>query len=652
MPNLIDVNAEPIKSLLPILLQDKTTKKNIIWATDIYSDLGSGYTDKDQLTTELLSGDFTLQPRILKTLEEQQQRTRTKAEVMTPVWICNRMNNYLDEQWFDRSSIFNHENEDHSWIITEDHIIFETTSWQSYVDSRRLEITCGEAPYLVSRYDTTTGEIIPLSRRIGILDRKLRIVNENTETEEEWLLWAERAIEASYGYEYQGDSLLIARINILLTYWEYYHNRWKKEPQKALLQHISNIITWNIWQMDGLKDTVPSGKPFEAQHQITLVDLFTESDAVDSEMALPCQVHNWREKTSVSFMDCKRGGLKMSRKLFDYVIGNPPYQAEVQNEGDRANPVYDKFMDATYMVAECVELIHPARFLFNAGQTSKAWNEKMLNDEHFKVLLYEPDARVIFPNTDIKGGVAVTIRHARMNYGAIKVFAKFEELNSIIPKIENQTECYFDQLVSSRGQYRFSQEFYIDYPNASQSVGQGSGNMIVSNAFDSFTDVFTEKPVEDDLLIIGRTQNRRKYKYIRRRYVLPNKYIDAYKVVMAEANGTGQFGETLSTPFVSNPGEGATDTFISIGPFESKDEAENALSYIKTKFARALLGINKATQHNPRPVWKSIPVQNFSFTSDIDWSKSVHDIDCQLYHKYRLTSDEIAFIESHVKEME
>jgi len=335
------------------------------------------------------------------------------------------------------------------------------------------------------------------------------------------------------------------------------------------------------------------------------------------------------------------------------IIHNPPYQADVANEGDRANPVYDKFMDAAYEVADCVELIHPARFLFNAGQTSKAWNQKMLNDDHFKVLEYEADASRVFSNTDIKGGVAISLRDVRKTFGAIKTFAKYTELNSILQKVVQQTQSheYFDSLVSSRGQYRFSDKFYEDHPEA--VTDSGSGNMVVSNAFDALSHVFIGKKSEnsDTIAFIGRTQNARQIRYIQREYIIPNDYIDAYKVMMAEANGTGQFGETLSQPMISSPGEGATDTFISIGPFATKEEAAHALSYVKTKFARALLGVNKATQHNPRSVWKSIPLQDFTSASDIDWLAPIKAIDQQLYKKYNLSEEEISFIETHVKEM-
>lgn len=304
MAELINISAYPIKDVLSILLLDQTTKKNIIWATDAYALLGTGYDDKNIITPELLTGEFILQPRISKSLEEQLVRTRKKAEVMTPVWLCNKMNNYADEQWFNRNNVFNRENEDHFWEVVEEPVDFGKKSWKKYVDSRRLEITCGEAPYLVSRYDTTTGELIyPLKKRVGMLDRKLRIVNENTTEEEEWIKWAERAVQSCYGYEYQGDNLLIGRVNVLLTYREYYVERWGKEPDFTLLKRIATIISWNIWQMDGLKDTVPLGKLYEEFHQVNLFEYLGLEE--EEEEALPCKIRNWRSKTWMYFKDCK-----------------------------------------------------------------------------------------------------------------------------------------------------------------------------------------------------------------------------------------------------------------------------------------------------------------------------------------------------------
>lgn len=309
MEKLIDISSYPVANVLDLLLADKSTKKNIIWATDTYEEFGEGFTDKVQMDANaLLRRTDIIRPRIQKSQEAQAQRTRKKAEVFTPAWLCNRMNNHCDEDWFGRTGVFNTENEDHTWTVTERKIKFpKGKKWQHYVDSRRLEITCGEAPYLVSRYDVSTGElIVPPKLRIGMLDRKLRIVNENTDTYDDWLKWTVRAFEACYGYEYQGDNVLIARSNLILTFLDYYEERWERKPDGKLLDQLANKIAWNIWQMDGLKDTVPLGKPYEEFRQLTLFDTFGLEDEGENVLeAVPCRIFNWRSKSSLKFMDIK-----------------------------------------------------------------------------------------------------------------------------------------------------------------------------------------------------------------------------------------------------------------------------------------------------------------------------------------------------------
>ena len=215
MDKLINLNTYPVSENLKALLKDKTTKKNIIFATSVYSSKGTPIKETEQMTEEILK-EFTqyeIQPRVLKNKEQQQERTRAKAEVFTPSWICNKMNNHCDEEWFGRKNVFNTEQEQ-GWLVNTEKVKFDTEDgWKKYVDSKRLEITCGEAPYIVSRYDAATGELLEIRQRIGILDRKLRVVNENTYSETEWFRWVLRAYQSVYGYEFQGDSLLIARIN-------------------------------------------------------------------------------------------------------------------------------------------------------------------------------------------------------------------------------------------------------------------------------------------------------------------------------------------------------------------------------------------------------------------------------------------------------
>jgi len=665
---LIDIQGSPAALLLDLLLKDKSTKKNIIWAADTYEKLDHGFSDKEQINRSLLLQHADIiKPRIRKSQEVQQERTRKKAEVFTPAWLCNLMNNYCDKEWFGRKNVFNAEKDDHTWTVVEEPIEFpKRKTWKHYVDSRRLEITCGEAPYLVSRYDVSTGElIVPPKRRIGQLDRKLRIVNENAADYEEWVKWTIRAFEASYGYEYQGDNLLIARINLLLTFIDYYKERWGKEPDEKLLRTVVNKIVWNIWQMDGLKDTVPLGKPYEKFRQLTLFDMYSEMADNEPE-TIPCKIYDWRRDNSIFFNKLKEMKV-MGHKLFNFVIGNPPYQEEFSSNGNKtyAAPVYNYFMDAVDGIAQRAELIHPARFLFNAGSTPKAWNQKMLEDPHFKVLKYEEDATKVFPNTDIKGGIAVTYHDETKDYGAIRVFTKYDELNSILRKVTKQSGFKsMDEIVVTRTAYRLTDKMHDDHPEARYKEDENGNNIgmlskghdydMSTNIFDRLPQIFFDKSPDDGnkyIRVLGRKNNQRVYKYVKEDYVNETKNLHKYKLYLPSGNGNGQYGETLSSPIVSEPDVAATETFISIGTFDTEYEANSLLKYISSKFARALLGVLKITQHLTPTVWKYVPLQDFTSASDIDWSKSVHEIDLQLYRKYGLDEKEINFIETHVKEM-
>ena len=522
MERLIDVASYPVLPVLDKLLQNKSTKKNIIWATDTYASFGNGFQDTDQIDrTLLLQHADVIRPRIRKSMEDQAQRTRKKAEVFTPAWVCNEMNNVCDEDWFHRKNVFNTPQEDHSWVPTEGKIeLPKRKRWQCYVDSRRLEITCGEAPYLCSRYDASTGERIePLNRRIGIVDRKLRVVNENTQTREEWVKWAVRALDASYGYEYQGDNVLIARVNLYLTFIDYYKERWGEIPPGKLLRKIANRIAWNIWQMDGLKDIVPTGKPYEEFHQMTFGELFS-SDWEEAErkmeeaVAIPAVTYNWRSKLSVLFRKVKEK--TMGKKLFDFVIGNPPYQEETANDGDRKNPIYNLFMDQAYDTSSNVELITPARFLFNAGQTPKAWNKKMLEDTHLKVLYYEPDATRLFHDTEIKGGIAITFRSDSKDFGAIGTFTSYQEMNGVVKKV-NQVEHgknRLDSIIASQGLFRFSKLAFDAFPQVRALSGKGTGAKIVSNIIKKAPELFSSKRNEKSIRILGRIDGNREYRFI------------------------------------------------------------------------------------------------------------------------------------------
>ena len=294
--------------VLETLLLDHTTKKNILWASSNYEHLGSAYSFDSQILPELISGKSgqLIMPRVKKDKLLQQMRVREMAEVFTPSWVCNAQNNLIDNAWLEKDNLFNYEKIDENgkkfWVTNQDKIIFPAKkNWKNYVKDIRLEITCGEAPYLTSRYDTTTGEFIAVGNRIGMLDRKLRVISENVDKSEEWLKATQMAYKAIFAFEWQGDSLLLAREALLFTFIENYILKFSKEPVLKSIQYIAYIISWNVWQMDGLKGIVPKSC---GNNKEIIYDLFGESsniskcegcknDEIKKHNGIYCLVRDW-----------------------------------------------------------------------------------------------------------------------------------------------------------------------------------------------------------------------------------------------------------------------------------------------------------------------------------------------------------------------
>jgi hypothetical protein len=302
------------RDVLSTLLLDHSSGKNIIWATDNYASLGKGYQFGDQITIPSITGKNgdIVQPRVSKSKEIQQSRIRDKAEVFTPCWICNAQNNMVDEAWFGHKSPFNTETEE-GWKTTSHPIVFPDTKdkrWQDYVADMCMEITCGEAPYLVSRYGAITGKPIPVADRIGLLDRKMRVVRERAG--EEWLHFARLAFESIYGYEWQGDNLLIARENLLSSFIDYYVDFFGTMPPMDEVRYIAEIISWNIWQMDGLKGVIPcSCHPVKTKSQNLFGGDDIESnecpgcakDDIHSHNGKYCRIMDWQTNTTKRYID-------------------------------------------------------------------------------------------------------------------------------------------------------------------------------------------------------------------------------------------------------------------------------------------------------------------------------------------------------------
>ena len=307
LESIINTNRE----LFSILIQDRTTKANIIWATDDYFSNGIGFAKDDYMTLENSSGDI-IKPRSQKSKIIQNNRSKNKAEVYTPSWICNIQNNLIDKAWFNAEGVFNIEIGT-TWITNKNKIefpIIEGKTWMDYVESMRIEMSCGEAPYLVSRYDAITGKTIGLTDRIGLLDRKLRVINENVDEEEMWITWAMKAYKSIYAYEWQGDNLLIARKNLLETFYENYEYKFNEKPDISLLKEIAFIISWNVWQMDGVRFVVPNSCINKVGNkQTTLFEdridnrcAGCEKNTYDNHTGIYCRIMDWQAQKSMKFV--------------------------------------------------------------------------------------------------------------------------------------------------------------------------------------------------------------------------------------------------------------------------------------------------------------------------------------------------------------
>lgn len=565
----IDISEESLAKesadLLKILLKDRTTKKSIVWATHSYELLGKGFAPSDRINPSKVTGNFAnlIQPRSEKSKYEQKDRTKIRAEVFTPTWLVAKQNGYVESK-------------------------LGSLSLEEYVDLRWLEVTCGEAPYMVTRYDTVTGEEIPLSERVGFVDRKLQRISREVSDEVTFYKLVKDAYHASYGYEYQGDSLLLARENLLATFEDYYLAKTGNQPTLEQKKEIATIISYNVFQMDGLKKSSPYSAKQKQSQQLSL---FADELEVQEVEESKTHIKDWKKNRMIGF---ERLSSEESEMKFDVVIGNPPYQ---ETGEARDEPIYHYFIDEAYKIADKSILITPARFLFKAGQTPKNWMEKMLEDKHLKVQFYELKSGKVFTGTDIKGGVAITYRDVDKDLGPIGVFTIFETLNGIVKKIEKHPEF----------------ETFSDYPNAEKLQGKGTKNKIVSKSLTQLDFVFKNNEEKDHVALLGRIGSERVYRYINKKYLDLPETFENYNVFVPEANGSGALGEVLSTPLIGEPliGEpliGHTDTFLSIGNFKTKFEADACIKFIKTKFARVLLGVLKVTQHNSRKTWYYVPL--------------------------------------------
>lgn len=624
--------------LLKILLKDNTTKENLRWATSTYEKYGRLYAPEHQMLPEQMIGSNInlLTPRVSKTTEEQLERTKQKGEVFTPAWCCNTMNNFLDEDWFGKKNVFNKETEG-GWITKKKKITFSKKlgkTWQEYVADIRIEIACGEAPYLVSRYDVVKGEIIPVEERIGILDRKLRVINENTEDEETWLEQAEIAYKSTYGYDYQGDNVLIARENLLYTLIDNMEYRFQSQPNLNILKKFATIISWNIWQMNGLDYTVPFSEKEVENDQIALFSFGDEEKKIEKT---PVKIKNWMNNKVLKYSELMKGDSKMK---FTYVIGNPPYQ------GVNHQQIYTDFYLQSRMISDCTELIFPVGWQEpkNANNLSKLNNPEIKEDPQ---IVFIDNKQNVFPG--ISGAEWTNIIMWKKDYNNGHNGKQLILTNGTNPEIKRL----------SWDKKNLTKPFEID--EIARIVEQDSRFKSISEItsvlkpYGLRTDVikdykkynlaplYNEKQKDNDIKIYAKSGL---VLYVPFDYQFPKKGVafSNYKVFIPYAWGNMSEGSGLGGAFsdiiIGFPFEACTETYLESGSFNDYETAKKHAKFLMTKFARALLYKNKYSQHSTTS-WDAIPVQDYS---EHWWNLSIDKIDDKLFEKYNVPNNIKQFV--------
>lgn len=692
--------------ILHLLLQDKTTGKNLIWATDDYSSYGDGFQFNDEITVEKITGEYgsVIMPRSIKSKEAQSNRTRNMAEVFTPTWICNNMNNLVDEEWFGRRNVFNEENSN-QWKYSLEKIVFpdyhqhQPRGWESYIGSKRLEITCGEAPYLVTRYDTVTGEEIPVEQRVGILDRKFRIINERTrmlkdrqKSYNRWFELAKKALQSTYGFEWQGDNVLLARENLLYTVIDYFYSKFGERLPQEWLPDLVKIISWNIWQMDGLKCVVPNScHEYKKQPRPVAPSLFDAraysasvlkrsvglcdvneieiqqcqgclKDNLDLHNGVYCKIKNWSTGRVLKFKDLmgeQRSEERMSKDFkFDVVIGNPPYQESISTGSNTSlsKQLFPSFVKNSILLgSKHVMLIMPSRW-FTADAQDKSFikmREFIKKHNHIKTMVNYPDGKDVFADVTA-GSICFFLYDADYN-GNVNFLewsnGKFSSTTR--PLFEDGLDIILsmNEMVSILDKVRKHKNFV---PLTSITYGRNAFGIVGKKSI--LEQMSQTSPFDNAVKILCAYEEIR---YTDKMNVTKNaSMIGKWKAFTSKGNGgAGNLNKEkavaiLGKAFVGTPDMVCTDSLIPFGPFDTEIEAYNFTKYMTTKFLRFMVGILKVSQNLYQTVYQFVPLQDFSTKSDVDWSQSVTDIDSYLYRKYDFSEEEIAFIESMIKPMD
>ncbi len=640
--------------LLDRLLQDKTTKANILWATDAYSHLGEYYSREKEIRPQRITGENSdlIKTRARREMEQRNERTRQHAEVFTPLWVVKKMNDVADEQWFGRKQgIYKLTDEGKIYFTKDKH-------WKLYVDARRLEITCGEAPFLATRYDVETGEAIPVEDRIGLLDRKLRAVSENAQDIEEWKTWALRAVQAIYGYELQGDNLLIARVNILFSVEEHMWHRWKQIPDKAWMEKLCNVICWNLWQMDGIRGCIPV-PPQPAEEQLCLFateplfeqgTLFGETTIKDT----PCRLKDWRREHSFSYEALRKRGPELMK--FDFIIGNPPYQEETtiisETNGQlRRRSIFHLFQIASdELSTQGTALVYPAgRWIQRSGRGMNDFGLNQINDKRLSRIYYYPNAREVFPTTDIADGISIVIKKHNKKEGGFKYY---------ICQGDQQTEYLLDNpgddimpldprhIIIVKKIDAFAQKYNL--PSLHSKIQPQKLFGIESDFVEKNPDKVRLLNPEEEINYqkeIKLFTNDRAGKAGRSKWYIANKdcvasgedLISKWKVVVSSANAGGQKRDNQLAVFDNHSIFGRSR--IALHVFDTKQEAENFYQYMKTYFVRFAFLM---TDENLGTLGLKVPdLRTYNSNPIVDFS---NNLDEQLFDLCSFTDSEREYI--------
>lgn len=699
------------KDLLAELLRDHATGKNIIWATDDYAHLGAGYGASDEILPELITGGRgrIIMPRAVKPKAAQSSRTRNMAEVFTPTWICNKMNNLADAAWFGRENVFNIE-DGPAWTDVPAKIVFPNKnkrgvgSWTAYLAAKRLEITCGEAPYLVSRYDAATGEALPLARRVGLLDRKLRVVNERTRNlrdkgraQKRWLELAQRALQSTYGFEWQGDNVLLARENILCSAMDYFAAKFGESLPQAWLPQLARIISWNIWQMDGLKGVVPhSCHDYRTRRKPVEPSIFDKKsfsaavlkrsagfgevdenelekcqgclkDNIDWHNGVYCKIKNWSTGKVWRFKDllAKQGseaGMEKDFK-FDVVIGNPPYQSEstditpVSNNQKPVRNIFQYFQQEADAIANDITcLIYPGgRWIHRFGKGLQEFGLEQINDATLEKIIFYPLANEIFDKVQIADGISIVVKEKRKTGNSFEYeFRRGNVCKSITVKNPGENLLplnpadikiceKIDEFVSQNNLA------YLHNSILPRSLFKIESNFVEENP-DKVKPYNPEEVYDKDKYIKLFTNDKagkmgRATWYLAERDVITSnkEFINQWQVVVSSANAGGQKRDNQIEIVDDNSAFGRSR--VALRSFATQEEATNFFKYANTYLIKYAFLM---TDESLTSLGKRVPdIINYKADNElIDFSK---DVDKQLYDLIKLDYEDRAYIENKVK---